>query len=267
MHPDLLHLGPLTVHSYGLMIVIGFLAGLYLIKLRLESTDLKWQQILDLAFYLLLAGIIGSKLVYWMIFPHQSIMDMKLLVSDPVEFFKQFGAGFVFFGGLFAGALTLYVFMKKHRHPIAPVLDLFTPAVPLAHAFGRIGCFLAGCCYGTTCDLPWAVTFTSSNSLAPLNIPLHPVQLYESVFLFLLTGFLVLIENKIRRIPGRLLPLYVFFYGCWRFMIEFLRGDPRGQIPGTFLSTTQGVALVAVAVSAAAFATISMVKKSSNEIK
>ncbi len=249
MHPDLISIGPFTIHSYGLMIVIGYFAGLGIIRMRCDRYGFRWPVAMDLSFYLLLFGVLGAKLLFWIIFPSDFIADMQLIVSDPREFVTRFGGGFVFFGGLFAGAIVLYYYVRKYDLRLRHTIDLLTPAVPFAHAFGRIGCFLAGCCYGKECDLPWAVTFTNPKTLAPFGIPLHPAQLYESAFLFALTSLLLILESRITRVPGRMLPTYVLSYTIWRVFVELFRGDPRGTFLQTGLTTTQAVAMIAAGLS------------------
>lgn len=249
MHPDLLSIGPFTIHSYGLMIVLGYFAGLSIIRMRCKRYGVEWPVAMDLSFYLLLFGVLGAKLLYWIIFPSEFVSDMQLIVSEPKEFMVRFGGGFVFFGGLFAGAIVLFYYSRKHALEMMKTIDLITPAVPLAHAFGRIGCFLAGCCYGKECNLPWAITFTNPKTLAPFGIPLHPTQVYESLFLFSLTFGLLLLESRITRIPGRMLPTYVLCYTIWRMFAELFRGDPRGSFLNTPLTSTQAVAILAAGLS------------------
>jgi phosphatidylglycerol---prolipoprotein diacylglyceryl transferase len=250
MHPDLISLGPLTIRSYGTMIVMGFVLGLVLARLRMNRVSARWDQIMDLSFYLLLAGIGGAKILYWLIFHDQFLYEIQLLFSSPIEFFKSIGGGFVFFGSVIGGIVMLYFYTKKHTLHTLRILDFLIPSLVLGHACGRIGCFLAGCCYGKPCDLPWAVTFHHSHSLAPQNIPLHPTQIYESLFLFCLTAVLILGETWMNRIPGRLVGLYIITYSVWRVWIEHFRDDPRGLVFNGLMTSTQAVALSGIVVSA-----------------
>lgn len=244
MHPDLFHIGPLTVHSYGTLIVIGFLMGLALIRYRANQYNTPYEKIVDLAFGLLITGFIGAKLFHWLIIPSGFIRDMSLLFSDPLAFAKNLGNGFEFFGGIAVGVVFFVWYCRKHGLDHLKVLDLITPAVPLAHAFGRLGCFMAGCCYGKTCELPWAVTFNDPHSLArPLGVPLHPTQLYESLLLFVLTAVLLGNEHRIVRIKGRMISAYILGYTVIRFAVEFFRGDDRGTIKAINMTGTQIIAL------------------------
>jgi phosphatidylglycerol:prolipoprotein diacylglycerol transferase len=132
--------------------------------------------------------------------------------------------------------------MKWHRLPIWKFSDLFTPSIALGLFLTRIGCFLAGCCYGKETTLPWGVRFTDPNSLAPLNITLHPTQLYDSangLFLFL---FLNWVDRR-KKFEGELFWLFILLYSISRFLIEILRGDPRGFLFGELISTSQGIGI------------------------
>ncbi|HPQ38936.1 MAG TPA: prolipoprotein diacylglyceryl transferase, partial [bacterium] len=178
MHPDLFDIGPFTVHSYGTLIVIGFLMGLALIRFRTRYARIPYEKIVDLSFGLLITGFIGAKLFHWLIIPSGLIRDFSLLFENPMEFIKNLGNGFEFFGGIAVGVVFFYRFCRRHALDPLVTLDVITPAIPLAHAFGRLGCFMAGCCYGEQCDLPWAVTFNDPHTLAPRGVALHPTQLY-----------------------------------------------------------------------------------------
>lgn len=247
MHPDLFSIGPLTVHSYGFMIVIGFLFGLGLIRMRAPRFNIEAEKCIDLAFGLLLGGFVGAKLFHWLIIPSGFLADMQLLFSEPVSFIKNLGNGFEFFGGIVTGVVYFIWYTKKHKLPRLEVLDLITPSIPLAHAFGRLGCFMAGCCYGKPCELPWAVSFHHPHTLAPQHVHLHPTQLYEALLLVVLVGVLLLSERIFRNISGRLVSVYILGYTIIRFIVEYFRGDDRGIISGVNLSGTQIIALVIAA--------------------
>ncbi len=253
MHPDLFSLGPLTIRSYGTMMVLGFFLAILLARFRVHRYDIKWDQFMDIAFYLLIGGIVGAKLLYWAIFPQYLKQDASLIVHSPFVFFQHLGSGFVFFGSVVGGAAALVWFARRNHLRIISLLDLTAPCLAVGHAVGRIGCFLAGCCYGKACSCSWSVTFTDPKSLAPLNVPLHPTQLYESGFLFFLTIILVGMEKFIQPRPGRIFSMYVFSYSLWRFFIEFLRNDPRGQFLHTGLSSTQAIAIATFFISLVLF--------------
>ncbi len=130
--------------------------------------------------------------------------------------------------------------------PIWKWADLFSPPIALGLFFGRIGCFLAGCCYGKETSLPWGITFTNPNSLAQLNIPLHPTQLYEAAG-GLAIFFILIWKAKQKTFDGQIFWLFLFVYSVLRFFIEMVRGDPRGFVFQNLLSTSQGIgALLAI---------------------
>jgi len=249
MYPDLLNIGPLTIRSYGTMVVIGFFAALLLSKFRIKRLGISWESMLDLAFYLLVAGIVGAKLLFWLIFPRQTAYEFSLLFTSPIEWIKALGGGFVFFGAVIGGMGMLAWYVRSRNLEFLKTMDFLAPSLALGHAIGRIGCFLAGCCYGKECNLPWAITFTHEHSLAPLGIPIHPTQLYESLFLFSLTVFLVTSEDRLTKIPGRLISIYVFMYSSWRFINEYFRADPRGSLFNGLMTATQAISLLGLILS------------------
>ncbi len=258
MHPNLLELGPLTIRSYGTMIVIGFFLALALVKYRSRKFEIEWEKCMDLSFYLLLAGIVGGKLFFWIVLPSHFMAEFEGLFSDPVTFFKNLGSGFEIFGSLFVGIIVFILYTRKNNMPVLKTLDLFTPAMPLVHAVGRIGCFLAGCCYGQTCSHKWAVVFNHPDSLAPTGVALHPTQLYESAGLFFLVIFLLLIERWAAKIPGRLITIYFGGYTVLRFIVEYFRADQRGDAFDGLMSMTQVLAILALILALAAFSYLTL---------
>jgi phosphatidylglycerol:prolipoprotein diacylglycerol transferase len=161
---------------------------------------------------------------------------------DAVKFWR---GGLVFYGGLIFAFLTGLWYVRRHRLDFRQLADLIAPSIALGQAMGRLGCFAAGCCYGAPSTAPWACTFTSKDSLAPLGVPLHPTQIYESAATF---GIFIalLIMRKSKRFAGQLFWYYLLFYSVARFIIEFYRGDPRGwAIPGV-LSIAQAIGIPAV---------------------
>jgi phosphatidylglycerol:prolipoprotein diacylglycerol transferase len=153
----------------------------------------------------------------------------------------------VFYGGLILAVLVALWYLRRHRMPIWTTCDVFAPGIALGHVVGRLGCFMAGCCYGRSCDLPWAVTFTdplaASNVGTPLGVPLHPTQLYEAGAELLILVGLLTFERRGRTFPGRTFWGYMFAYAVTRFAIEIYRGDPRGVVLGV-LSTSQFISVV-----------------------
>ena len=245
MHPVLFHIGKVTLYSYGFMIAVGILAGLFLARRQAAQEGIDQDKIIDIAFYIIVAALIGSRLLF-------VLMNLGEYAAPPLDILKIWQGGLVFYGGLFPAAATGVWYIKKIGPPPLPEADIFAPSLAIGHAFGRIGCFLAGCCYGEACALPWAVTFTDARTLAPPGIPLHPTQLYSAFGLLLLFAFLLFLRKK-KSFQGELFWTYLFCYAVGRFFLEFLRGDDRGSILGGLLSTTQAISIPLAGISVVIF--------------
>lgn len=211
MHPILFRWGPLTFYSYGLMLALGFLAATTLAARRASRLGLDLARIQTLGGVVLLAGIAGARAAY-------VLLNWEMFRSHPVEIFRLDHGGLVFYGGLAAGVLAGVATLRRARLPLWITVDLMIPPLVLAHAIGRIGCFLNGCCYGKPSALPWAIAFPGERILR------HPTQLVESGALMILFFFLKGLERRNPQ-PGTIAFTYGVGYGCWRFLIEFLRGD------------------------------------------
>ncbi len=239
MHPELIRIGSFVLPSYGVALAVAFLAAIWLLRRRAPSFGVSPDAASDVGIWLLLSGLLGAKLLLL-------VVEGPRYLSSWSEFVEFLRSGGVFYGGLIGAVAALVVLLKRRRIGFWTFADMAAPAASLGHAIGRIGCFLAGCCWGRECSLPWAVTFTDPvaerNVGVPLNVPLHPTQLYESAGLFALTGLLLAVGKRLR--PGQTFALYLGAYALLRFTIEFFRGDPRGTVLGGALSTSQLIALV-----------------------
>jgi phosphatidylglycerol:prolipoprotein diacylglycerol transferase len=241
MHPVLINIGKLHIYSYGLMIAIGIVAGLFVARRQAVREGIDPNKIIDITFYLLVTALIGSRLLF-------VLMNFQEYAADPIRILKIWEGGLVFYGGLLPAVAIGIWYITRLGLPVWQVADIFAPSVVIVHAFGRIGCFLAGCCYGKPSTLPWAVTFTDPRSLAPQGIPLHPAQLYSSFSLFAIFAFLILLRKR-KAFHGELFWTYTLIYSIFRFFIEFLRGDPRGSVLGGILSTTQAISIPLAGIS------------------
>jgi len=241
MHPVLLQIGSIRIYSYGLLVALGFLAALWVAGRDCERAGLSRETLYDLGIWLVLSAIAGARLfhvlVYW-----------REYAGDPLGVLKLWNGGLVFYGGLLAAAATAFFYLRRHRIPFLPVADVAAVGIPLGLAFGRLGCILAGCCYGKPTGLPWAITFTHPESLAPRYLPLHPTQLYEALAGFAIAGILYAARNRFRT-PGVRFWTMLLLYGAARSFLEIFRNDPRGFL-GPF-SESQVVS-AALAVYAAA---------------
>ena len=242
MHPVLLNLGKFSLYTYGLFAAMGFLAAIWFATREAKRCGVDHEKIMDLSFYILVAAIVGSRLAYIGTVPDE-------FLANPLEMFKIWKGGLVFYGGFVGAMLTAIIYLKVKHLPIWKTGDILAPAVALGHCLGRMGCFFAGCCYGKACDLPWAITFHDPASLAPINVPLHPTQLYSSAGNFLIF-LILLVVRRYQKFEGQLFWLYVLLYGITRSFIEMFRGDYRGgEIMGVLsVSQTVGCSLALVAV-------------------
>ncbi len=237
MHPVLFKLGPLTIHTYGFFIAVGFLIGLGLAIRQAKKEGVPSNSILDLGFYILLAAIIGSRLFFVLI-------NFSHYMKKPLDIFKIWEGGLVFYGGVLLAVPTVLWYVRKNNLGIWNTADIFAPSIAIGHAFGRLGCFAAGCCYGKIAEsLPWSIIFTDPECLAPTNIPLHPTQLYESSGEFI--NFLLLLAvRKNKAFNGQLFMTYLLLYSVLRFIVEFFRGDVGRGFVFYNLSVSQGISIL-----------------------
>jgi phosphatidylglycerol:prolipoprotein diacylglycerol transferase len=239
MYPRLFELGPITVYTYGVLLAAAYLLGLKLATVRAEKRGLDGARVLDLGIYIIVAALIGAKLLLL-------ITDFNAFRNDPRELLTLARSGGVFYGGLILAVAVALWYIRRAGLPLWTTCDVFAPGIALGHVVGRFGCFFAGCCFGKPTTMPWAVVFkdpfAAANVGTPLNIPLHPTQLYEAGAELIILGVLLGTERKGRSFPGRTFWMYILLYAISRFIIEFFRGDERGSI-GVF-STSQFISLI-----------------------
>jgi len=224
------------------LVALGVLVGLWISVRNSAKQGIKPENAWDFGIALVLAGIIGAKILY-------IIVDWHNYMQNPRQIFSlaTLQAGGVFSGGLIAAFVVAAWFLRKHQMPALATCDAFAPGLAMGHAIGRLGCFAAGCCYGKPTHHFWGVTFT--NPLAsqlvgtPLNEALEPTQLFESAVelsIFLLLTWMF----KRKKFDGQIFGAYLFLYGIARFFLEFLRDDPgRGSAFGGAMSGTQLIAI------------------------
>ena len=239
MHPKLLELGPVSIYTYGLLLAIAFLAGLSLAGRRARRQGLNPERVLDLGIYIIISAVIGGKLLLL-------LTDFRQFADHPSELFSLAQSGGVFYGGLILAVLVSVWYIRRHHLPLWRTCDVFAPGIALGHAVGRVGCLMAGCCYGRPTSAPWGIVFTDAFAASyvgtPLHVHLHPTQLYESAAELLILAALLALEKRGRAFGGRTFWAYVLLYAVARFIIEFFRGDDRGMVLG--LSTSQFISLI-----------------------
>lgn len=212
------HLGPIPINWYGLGWAAAFLTGRWLTRRWAPRYGIIREQLDDLLLWILLGTMAGARL-YFIV---QN--DPMAYLREPWRIFAIWEGGLAFFGGLFGGILTGYLYTRRHGLRFGRAADLFAPAIAIGAAIGRIPCGLAGMDYGTATRLPWGVVYTHPNSYAPTDgVPRHPVQFYELAGDLLIAGLLLKLRGKLP--DGALFILYLAQFAVLRFFLFFVRGD------------------------------------------
>lgn len=233
MKPDLFSIGPITIHGYGAMIALGILCCIFMGMYRAKKRDMNPEAVLDIAIFGVLFGFIGAKLLY-------VIVELPYFIKNPMDIIGS--SGFVVYGGIIAGVLAAIVYCKKKNLVFMEYFDLCMPSVAIAQGFGRLGCFMAGCCYGRQTDAWYGVIFPAG-SMAPAGVKVIPTQLISSLGDFLIMGILLWYSKRAKH-TGDVGAMYMLLYGVGRFFIEYLRADDRGAVG--ILSTSQLISVFIV---------------------
>ena len=243
MFPKLFEYSWLVIHTYGFLLALGFVSGLYVSARAAQRENINPAKVYDLGLYIAISSLVGAKLLLL-------ITEFKYYSENPAEIFSlaTLRSGGVYYGGFLMAAIVGISLVRYQKQPVWKMTDIFSPGIALGQSIGRLGCFAAGCCYGRPTTSLFGMTFKNPYSHdtvgVPLNIPLHPAQLYEAatnlVIFFLLWGAL-----KKKSFQGQVFILYLVFYSASRFVIEFFRGDPeRGFLFDGLLSTSQFISLL-----------------------
>jgi phosphatidylglycerol:prolipoprotein diacylglycerol transferase len=244
MYPEIFRIGSFPINTYGVFLAISFLCAIW-VSVKLAARDgLPREKIYDLSLWMLLAGLVGSKILMLFTEPEYRPNPLQLLSLDFLR------SGGVWYGGLIGAVLTSLFLMRRYQLPWWKTADAFAPGIAIGNFFGRQGCFAAGCCWGKPTSLPWGVKFTEAGheiTGVPTDTYLHPTQLYESFAMLLVFLFLLWLHKR-KRFSGQVILAYALSYSIIRFAIEFVRDDPRGDVFGlttlTGLSTSQLISLV-----------------------
>lgn len=259
MRHTLFHLyGPFSIHSYGLSIAIGLLIFIYLVKrdkrfALLNMTDAKFTKIL---FVSIITAILGGRILF--------LIENPELFLSPLDLLTFWQGGFSILGTVIAVALVIPWYLRYLHIPIVGMLDLTSIYAPLLQSISRIGCFLAGCCYGLPTTQPWGIMYTDPGSEAPLYLCLHPAQLYSSMGLMVIFAFMYFVAQRILPVPGQLTCMYIMLISMERFMVDFWRGD-REELHWIFntFSLYQYIAAGMFIISAVLFIGITLRKRTS----
>ncbi|HXZ32444.1 MAG TPA: prolipoprotein diacylglyceryl transferase [Terriglobales bacterium] len=242
MFPRLFHIGNFSLPTYGLLVSIGVLTGLWISVRNSEKQGINPEHAWNFGILVVLSGIVGAKILY-------IVNDWSYYTAHPREIFSfaTLQAGGVFSGGLIAAFVAAAWYIRKNHMPALRTCDAFSPGLALGHAIGRLGCFAAGCCYGKPTTHFWGVTFKNPLAQAwvgtPLGVPLEPSQLFESA-VELANFFILMWLLKRKKFDGQVFGAYLFLYGVARYFLEFIRDDPgRGSVFGGIMTGTQLIAI------------------------
>ncbi len=242
MHVDLFDIGRFTVHSYGLMVAIGVILAVVITMMRAKKLGLSPDQALNGAIIIVVFGFVGAKILF-------ILENFRQFLEHPLSVIGS--SGFVVYGGIVIGLFCVFVwFHWIKKLSFLRYTDLFFPSVALGQAFGRVGCFMAGCCYGKETTAWWGVVFPEG-SYAPAGVPLIPTQLISAIGDFIIFLVLFFFSKKAAKKVGDVTALYLILYGCGRFFVEFLRQNEQGGIGP--LTTAQCFSVVFVAISIVLF--------------
>lgn len=237
--------GPFTLHTYGLLVALGFVAALIFVLRGARREGLASEPVLDLAFAAVLCAIVGSRLLY-------VLFNLSEYRAEPLRAFKIWEGGLVFHGGLLLAIPVCIYLVRRSRLPVWATADVFAPGIALGQAIGRLGCLAAGCCYGAPWNGPLCATFTDPQALAPLHVPLFPTQLFGSASGLLVFAILVVYRPR-RSAPGQVFWLYLILASVARLAEDAFRGTAAKLEILPWLSATQAISLVLAAVALVLF--------------
>ena len=240
MHSIAFRIGSLTIHWYGILVAIGFLAGLWTASRRARLAGVSSEQIYDLGPWLIVGGIVGGRILYVMSYWKEQFADNPF----PEIFMIQHG-GLVFYGGLIGAILCGMIYLRWKKLPLWKVADIMAPSIALGYVFGRLGCLMNGCCYGRACSLPWAIRFPVNHETQ--GLPVHPTEIYDSL---LNLGFYLFLAWLFRRkkFDGQVFAVYLVGYAILRSFVEYFRGDYPVHYLWGFATPAQLISLGIVAV-------------------
>jgi phosphatidylglycerol:prolipoprotein diacylglycerol transferase len=218
VHPIALN-WPLTIHWYGVMVALAFLAGAWTAGRRAPITKISGEKVADLIPWLVVGAILGARTLYVTTYWRDQFADQPFR-----EIFMVQHGGLVYYGGLIGAALACMIFCRVQKLPLWKISDILAPSIALGYVFGRIGCLLNGCCYGRACDLPWAIRFPEDNPNHPPTFPVHPTQIYDSLLNLILYLALACLYRR-KKFDGQVFAVYLMSYAVTRSFVEYFRGD------------------------------------------
>ncbi len=237
----------MTLNSYGLCIGLGIIATYFIILYKTKQQGLNKDNLSELFLWCFLAAFVGGKLLFY-------LEDPSKYFGNPQLMLKNMGNGFVFYGSLLLVVPTMYLWLRHYKIPFWPFMDGVAFGGPVLHSFGRLGCFLAGCCHGKICNNSLGVVFSNPDSVASIrNMPLYPTQLFD-IAINLTTLLIVYLVSKRQQFKGQLFLIYIAFYAIGRVINENFRGDDeRGFLFGGLITYSQFIAIILIILSATAW--------------
>ncbi len=249
MHDIAFKLGPLTIHWYGILVALGFLAGLWTAGRRARREGIPPERIFDLGPWLIVGGILGGRILYVISYWNEEF------AADPFpKVLKIWEGGLVFYGGLIGATLGAMIYLHWKKLPMWKMADVLAPSIALGSAFGRIGCLMHGCCFGRVCSVPWGLTFPPhspawdlqvQNGLINANepaLPVHPTEIYDSAVNFLFYLFLAWLFRR-KKFDGQVFSVYLIGYAILRSCVEYFRGDYPVRYLGGIATPAQLVSI------------------------
>ena len=241
MHPIAFNFGTWPLHWFGVLIALGFLAGLWTASRRATRYGLQPDQVGDSIVWIIIGAVLGARSLYVITYWQESFAGRPWK-----EIFMVQHGGLVFYGGFVGAALAVMLYCHFRKLPLWNLADALAPSIALGSAFGRMGCLMNGCCYGRTCDLPWAVHFPAGHETSPVGV--HPTQIYDALLNLALYGALAWLYRR-KKFDGQVFAAYLICYALTRSLVEHFRGDySAGHIHAGFLTPAQ---LVSVGILAA----------------
>jgi len=235
VHPIAFHLGPFTIHWYGVMMAVAFLTGLWTASRWGRHDGVPPERILDLGPWLIIGAILGARTLYVISYWHEQFAGKPIS-----EIFMVQHGGLVYYGGLIGASLAFALYARLKALPIWKGADILAPSVALGYVFGRIGCLLNGCCYGRVCELPWAIHFPPDHATYPNGV--HPTQIYDSLLSLCLYGALAWLYRR-KTFDGQVFGTYLVCYAVLRSVVEMFRGDYPQYYLGGWVTPAQLVSV------------------------
>jgi len=239
MYPELFRIGNFTISSYGVMAAIAFLVGYWLSSLEFKRRGLDERLLGNFLIAAMVGGMVGAKILY--LFENVSLSE---LIRNPIPHLLSRG-GFTYYGGLFGGALLMWVVAARNKMSFWTLGDAIAPAVAIGYALARVGCFLVGDDYGIPSDLPWAVAFPKG--LPPTDVRVHPTQIYEIILSVIIFIYLWKIRKKDAP-TGWLFSIFLILAGLERFLVEIIRNTTPSPIPHISIAQLMSIVMILIGI-------------------